>query len=527
MSYEAPLPEELPESEAEGLDSPLSSLECPERCEEPEESLSMFCLDDLEPLCQQCAAVNHAGHRVYLLTEAADDCKEELRTSLTEMKKKVIDFKKVPQTYKHTSKYNQAQAKVTEEHMKKEFEQLHQFLRQEEAARLLALKEEKEEKTLGLEQRMDKMSRVIKSLDERIQLIEEELEAGGDGVEFLQHYQNEMNSIDQKKPEIVCRPLIDVAKHLGNLQYDVWNKMEHVAPYIPVTLDPRTAGQSVRLSAGLNSVHISPGPSKALKRYMGEAVAVPANPERFHPYSCILAREGFNAGVHWWDVEVGGCDNWTLGVAAESVSRRAEFEACPEAGLWCISLRDGKYQALTTPSKAIPLAHHLNRVHVRLNWDGGLLEFTNPDTNAHLFTFKHCFAETVYPYFESISAGGSLALLTQRVNISVGSDCVPVEDIAIVREDEGEGMKNESTAEKEMITNGKVDTGHLTEENKSVVCSVRQEKTTKTTKKENKSKNKTAVKKQSSKSRFNVSYHVSLNKALNSINNEHASHKQT
>lgn len=60
-------------SEAEGLAPP--SLNSPEQCEEHEESLSMFCLDDLQPLCKQCAAVSHAEHRVYILTEAAVDCK--------------------------------------------------------------------------------------------------------------------------------------------------------------------------------------------------------------------------------------------------------------------------------------------------------------------------------------------------------------------------------------------------------------------------------------------------------------------
>ncbi|XP_069570690.1 nuclear factor 7, brain-like [Brachyistius frenatus] len=448
MSYQAPPHGPLPGSEAEGLVWLPPSLDSPERCGEHEESLSMFCLDDLEPLCKRCAAASHAGHRVYLSNEAAIDCKEELRTSVNGLNKKMIHFKQVSQTCEHTSKYNQASAKLTEEHMKTEFEKLHQFLREEEAARLLALREEQEEKKRAVEERMDRINQVIKSLEGKIQLIEEELNAGGNGVQFLQEYRDKMNSTWTRnwKPKNICRPLIDVAKHLGNLRYAVWEKMKHIAAYTPVTLDPRTACQSLRVSPRLDSAQIIPVASQG-----PEETTVPANPERFHPYSCVVAAEGFSTGVHCWDVEVSDTNNWTLGVAARSLSRREEFEAFPEGGLWCISLRDGEYRALTTPSEILHLddSRHLNRVRVRLDWDGGMLEFMDTDTNAHLFTFRHCFAEKVYPYFESISVGGSLALLAQNLNISVGSNYAPVEDTVIATEDQV--VKSESSIEKKVL----------------------------------------------------------------------------
>lgn len=76
--------------------------------------------------------------------------------------------------------------------MRKEFESLHQFLREEEAARLLALREKQEEKKREAEGRVDRMNQVITSLEEKIQLIEEALDAGGDGVEFLEVTINQM-----------------------------------------------------------------------------------------------------------------------------------------------------------------------------------------------------------------------------------------------------------------------------------------------------------------------------------------------
>lgn len=34
-----------------------------------------------------------------------------------------------------------------------------------------------------------------------------------------------------REPMKICRLLLNVAKHLGNIQYAVWDKMKHIAPY--------------------------------------------------------------------------------------------------------------------------------------------------------------------------------------------------------------------------------------------------------------------------------------------------------
>lgn len=233
-------------------------------------------------------------------------------------------------------------------------------------------------------------------------------------------------------------------------------------------------------------------------------------------------------------------------MAAESVSRQAEFEACPEEGLWCISLRDSKYQALTTPSQSIHFdnSHHLSRVRVRLDWDEGTVEFRNADTDTHLFTFRHRFAEKVYPYFESISACGSLTVLTESVHVSMGPDHVPVEDIVISND---QLVKSEPSTERDINAastdaSSKIPDGctGVTEDKNTAICSLGEEMKTKPlrsttknqlskanpTRKEKTSDSKPAVKKQSSKIRFSSAYHVSLNKTLNILNNQSANHKQ-
>lgn len=70
----------------------------------------------------------------------------------------------------------QNQAQCTERQIKKEFEKLHQFLREEEAARIAALKEEEEQKSQTIKRKIEETNHEIARLQDIIRKTEQEMD---------------------------------------------------------------------------------------------------------------------------------------------------------------------------------------------------------------------------------------------------------------------------------------------------------------------------------------------------------------
>ncbi|XP_016150743.1 zinc-binding protein A33-like [Sinocyclocheilus grahami] len=189
-------------------------------------------------------------------------------------------------------------------------------------------------------------------------------------------------------PEGVSGSLLNESKHLGNLKYKVWEKMQAVAPYSPVILDPNTAHPCLTLSDDLTSL-----------RYSTPNQVLPSNPERFHISAEVLGCTTFSSASHGWEIEVGDNEDWILGLASECVKRDQEVPARPENGFWTICLRDGQYRAMESPPTAIKVEEKLQRVLVQLNWDRGEVIFSNPSRQEIIYTFKHVFTDKLLPYF--------------------------------------------------------------------------------------------------------------------------------
>uniref|UniRef100_A0A667WJ95 Tripartite motif containing 35-13 n=1 Tax=Myripristis murdjan TaxID=586833 RepID=A0A667WJ95_9TELE len=358
-------------------------------CSLHSEKLRLFCLDHQQPVCLVCRdSETHTNHRFRPVDEAARNHKKELEESLKPFQEKLKRFNKV--NLKLISPdFHRYQDIPEDRQIKEEFKKLHQFLQEEEEARIGALREEEEQKSRTMKEKTEALSREMAALSDTIRATEKELRA--EDVSFLLNYKATVERVQRpllEDPQLLSGALIDEAKHLGNLSFTVWDKMKEVVSYTPVVLDPNTAQPTLVLSEDLTSVR------------RGEGRKLPENPER-------ASAQGPTAGTWRWETVPAGSRAWWRN---------------PSRGRGAYSLEFGEQGSVMINTLHSP--PHIEapssrcRIRVHLDWTRGQVTFCDPDTNTHIHTFTHTFPDRLFPFINTVKAL-TLRVLPLKVCVTV------------------------------------------------------------------------------------------------------------
>ncbi|XP_034645031.1 zinc finger protein RFP-like [Trachemys scripta elegans] len=365
-------------------------------CGEHQEALKLFCEEDQTPICVICRESRaHRAHTVVPIQEAAQEYKEKIQDhlkTLREEREKLLGFKVTGE------KRSQEYLKQTETKRQKivsEFQQLRQFLEEQERL-LLAQLEKLDEAIVKIQnENITKLSEQISRLSELISELEGKCQKPAS--EFLQDVRSTLSRCEKGKfqqPEEISPELegqvsdfsqqtIVLSKTLRKFKDTLPSALEtkrgkplRAHRQVNVTLDPDTAHPELFLYEDHKRV-----------RYRNSWQRLINNPERFDTELCVLGCEGFTSGRHCWEVEVEDGGRWAVGVARESVWRKGEISLGPEEGIWAVGCRMAQFWALTGPETPLPGHRAPSRIRVCLDCDRGQVTFIDAGDEAPIFTF--------------------------------------------------------------------------------------------------------------------------------------------
>ncbi|XP_039511898.1 SPRY_PRY_C-I_1 domain-containing protein [Pimephales promelas] len=173
-----------------------------------------------------------------------------------------------------------------------------------------------------------------------------------------------------------------------------------------VTLDPNTANPELLVSKD--------GKSLRAKEYgLNSWNGFQWKRSKFDGWTCVQAKEGYNTGSHYWEVDVKKKHEWRVGVVKESAPRNGYVTMNTKTGYWNLRLQMGTLMALTEPVSKLNIQTP-SKVGVYLDIEEGHISFYDAEKRRHIYTFKTEFSETgnIYPMFGTVETDRALVILS-------------------------------------------------------------------------------------------------------------------
>ncbi|KAM3864344.1 E3 ubiquitin-protein ligase TRIM21-like [Diretmus argenteus] len=391
------------------LIDPVENLE-DRMCKKHDRPLELFCKTEQMCICQFCTESDHKLHHIVPLTEEYEGKKTELGKTEAEIQQMIQERQVKIQEINQSVKLSKEEANREISDSVLVFTALIQSVERGQAE-LIQMIEEKQKATEKqaegfIKELEQEISELLKRTTEVKQLshTEDQLHLlqsfsslnppppTSDWTEVRVHQSHE-GSVKRSVSQLEETLRKEMEKLLGNIE------LKRVQQYaVDVTFDPDTANSFLILSE--DGKQVNHGDVKK---------NLPDNPERFSKCGCVLGKQSFSSGRFYYEVQVKGKSEWSLGVARESINRKAKVILSPEDGYWAILLRNGnEYEAGADPPVLLSLKTEPQKVGVFVDYEEGLVSFYDVDAAALIYSYTGCtFTEKLYSYFSPyVNHGG-------------------------------------------------------------------------------------------------------------------------
>ncbi|KAM5126938.1 uncharacterized protein ACMZJ9_021002 [Mantella aurantiaca] len=380
------------------LTDPTSSLES-RKCSVHKEVLKYFCIEDDTCVCVSCFAIGeHTGHMMRSLDEASGK-KETLRTVMQKLlKRREETEKRVQSLQEHRRKVEEEAVDDTERvtalfiDFRRRLEVLEKRVLREISGRAERDSMSIEEMIRDLEIKKDELSRKMRHIEELCNMT--------DPLTVLQE-SDTGDLCDTEDGDDEDRERHDKLLHDGGgldvagiLHTGLSDITTGINVYFPVQEDTYIL---LDVTTAHNNLHISD--DRKTVSWSDINQNHPETPERFQHRPQVLSSRSFYSGRHYWEVDVGGSDDWTVGMCYPSIDRRGEqSEIGWNIESWGLARYNNQYW-MRHDCDELPLPANIssNRVRIDLDYEAGRISFYDLcDPIRHLHTFTTTFTEPLH-----------------------------------------------------------------------------------------------------------------------------------
>ncbi|KAM5191707.1 E3 ubiquitin-protein ligase TRIM39-like [Mantella aurantiaca] len=396
------------------LCDPTTSLE-DRKCSVHNELLKYYCTEDSVCICVSCRLDGeHQGHQVKTLDEASEMQKNKLRNVLQRLMKETEVTERKVQSLQERRRKVQRKAAEEMQRFTALFRDLRRRLEDLEKRVQSEISRQAERVSLSLsdiiqqlEIKKDELSRKMGHIEELCNMT--------DPITFLQesHTGNlcdaeDGDDEDRKRHDKLLHDGgdLDVAgisltlhTGLSDIMCGVNAEGSHMGVVLQTSRVSADTDILLDVKTACNELHISDDRRTASRSDHNQNR--PETRETFYYYPQVISCQRFSSGRHYWEMDVGGSEEWIVGMCYPSIDRKGEESLIGyNKKSWGLERRwRHDHYLLIHDGKEIQLPGIVfsNRVRIDLDYEAGRISFYKLcDPIRHLHTFNTTFTEPLH-----------------------------------------------------------------------------------------------------------------------------------